>query len=154
MHNSQGEGSHQFILPEDTDLSKHVTETGETSKYTPTFVFTPGVSVKLILFSRGVEGEHLLDQVLLDFSGQIPFLNISLHYEKLVEQSWQAYLADQRRNNLNVNDTDDVIVSESEAEQEVESLSGVTDFLQPAAREALEKRVKVVGLKPRRDAVK
>lgn len=51
-------------------------------------------------------------------------------------------------------DTEDVIFIASEEEHEVELLSGVTDILQPAAREALEKRVKAVHRKARREAVK
>lgn len=56
--------------------------------------------MKQKLVSHGKE--HLLDQVLLGFSGQIPFLNTTLHDEKLIEQGWQAYLADQRSNHLEV----------------------------------------------------
>lgn len=101
------------------------------------------MSVKLVLFCRGDETKASKPWKRA-FSGQIPFLNTTLHDEKLIEQGRQAYLADQRSNHLEVNDTEDVIFSASEEEHEVELLSGVTDILQPAAREALEKRVKAV----------
>ena len=100
MYNSKAEGSHKFSLPENPDICKQVTETGETYLNTnqlTLYGFTPGMSVKLALFCRSDETkasklwkEHLLDQVILDFSGQIPFLKITLHDEKLIEQSQQA----------------------------------------------------------------
>ena len=162
MYNSKAVGSHEFSLPENPDICKQVTETGETYLNTHQLMdllqecqlnwYCFAEVMKQKLASHGKE--HLLDQVLLDFSGQIPFLNITLHDEKLIEQGRQAYLADHRSNNLEVNDTEDVIFSESEEEREVELLSGVTYILQPAAREALEKRVKAICLKARREAVK
>lgn len=101
------------------------------------------------------QGEHILEQVLLDFSRQIPFLNLSLHDEKLIEQSRQAFLADQRLQSLEEKYEDELISSESDEEQgQVDSLSGVTDILQPAAKDALQKRVKSVRLKAKRKAAK
>ena len=108
MYNGKAEGSHEFSLPENPDICKQVTETGETYLNTHQLMdllqecqlnwYCFAEVMKQKLASHGKE--HLLDQVLLDFSGQIPFLNITLHNEKLIEQSRQAYLADQRSNNL------------------------------------------------------
>ena len=161
--NQAGEAGsmHEFRLPEDPNLCKQVTETGQTYLNTHQlmdllqecqlnwFCFAEVLKQKLSQH----QGEHLLDQVLLDFSGQLPYLNLSLHVEKLIEQSRQAYLTDQRLNNLN---DDDMIVSESEEEgiQEAQSLSAVTDIMQPAAKAALEKRVKAVRRKSRREFVR
>ena len=154
--------THEYSLPDDPDLCKQVTETGESYLNSHQlmdllqecklnwFCFAEVLQQKL---SRH-QGEHLLDQVLLDFSGQIPFLNLSLHDEKLIEQSRQAFLADQRLQSLEESN-DELICSESDEEQgQVDALSGVTDILQPAAKEALQKRVKSVRLKAKRKAAK
>lgn len=90
--------------------------------------------------------EHLLDQVLFDFSFQIQSLNLSIQEWKLIEQSCQTYLTDQRLKNLELNGNDDLICSKSEEEQDAESLSSVTDILKPAAKKALQRIV--VGAVP------
>jgi len=159
----KGEHSHEFSLPEDSSLHKQVTETGEAYLNTHQLMdllqecqlnwclFTEALKEKLTQH----QGEHLLHQILLDFSGQLPFLNLSLHDENLIEQSRQAYLADQRLKDFERNNEDDEVVSESHEEQEaVESLPNVTNILQPEARKALEKRVKAIRRKARRDTVK
>ena len=159
---SQGEGYHDFSLPCNPSTSKHLSDLEETylnlhqlmdllqECQLNWYCFVEVLQQRLSQHQR----EHLMEQVLLDFSAQIPSLNFSPEQEKLIEESRQAFIAGQTLNNFDLNDNGDLICSESEEEQDVESLSGITDILQPAAREALQKRVNSVRLKARRETVK
>lgn len=69
----------------------------------------------------------------------------------MIEQSRQAFLEDQRND---VEDNGNTICSESEEELEVDLLLRLSDFLHPAARQALQKRIKSVRHKARREAAK
>ena len=162
MRDSRGKNAHESSLPEDPNTYKHVSGLGVTYLNTHQLLdILQECKLNWYCFSEVLEEklsqhqeEHLLDQVLFDFSSQVQYLDLSVQQRKLIEQSRQSFRTDQRLKNLELNSNDDLICSESEEEQDAESLSGVTDILQPAAKRALQKRVKSVRLKARRKALK
>ena len=100
--NAGGKFPRQFELSEyvnDGECYKHVTETGDISmnshqlqdilkKFSFNW-FTLVDVVKEMLNDLNLEA---VEQLLLDFAGQIPFLGLSLEEERLVEHSRQVYL--------------------------------------------------------------
>lgn len=61
-------------------------------------------------------GEHVLEQLLLDFAGQLPFLNLSLNDERIIEQTRQVYLLKRRLQEMERNIDNGIIASESDSD--------------------------------------
>ena len=61
--------------------------------------------------------DEALQQLLLDFGGQISFLGLSIEEERVIEQSRQAYLLSQRLQVIRNEETGDEIVSESDSSE-------------------------------------
>lgn len=60
--------------------------------------------------------DHVLEQVLLDFTGQLPFLDLSEHDGRIIEQSRQVYLQEKRHQEIESEIADGMIVSDSDSD--------------------------------------
>ena len=96
------DGRHEFQLID--EQYKHMTETGECYMNTHQLLdILHQCHLNWLEFVCVLQdampnaGEHVLQQLLLDFAGPLLFLNLSEHDEKVVEQSRQVYLMDRRR---------------------------------------------------------
>ena len=95
--------------------------------------------------------DEALQQLLLDFGGQLSFLGLSIDEERIIEQSRQAYLLSERlRMTQNQNRTGEEILSESDS-SESDNLPG-EDVLGQRGRELLEKKRSALKRKGIREA--
>ena len=89
------DGRREFQLRDD----QHIGETGECYRNTHQLLdVLYDCNLNWLAFAYELEqafpnvGEHALEQLLLDFAGQLPFLNLNLNDERIIEQSRQVYL--------------------------------------------------------------
>lgn len=99
---TQVDGRHQFQLTD--EQYKHISDTGECYMNTHQLLdILRKCNLNWLEFVCALEvlmpnaAEHVLEQVLLDFAGQLPFLDLSEHDERIIEQSRQVYLEEKGR---------------------------------------------------------
>ena len=86
-----------------------------------------------------------IDQILLDFCGQIQLHKLNEKEESIIEQSRQAYLLSERLQGNQSDVNDDAIGSETE--ESGADWGSIHDPLQPEARDIISQKVKQFGLK-------
>ena len=89
------DGRREFQLRDD----QHMGETGECCMNTHQFLYVLyDCNLNWLAFAYELEqafpnvGEHALEQLLLEFAGQLSFLNLNLNDGRIIEQSRQVYL--------------------------------------------------------------
>jgi len=148
--NAGGEFPHQFELSEyvnDGECYKHVTETGDISmnshqlqdilKKCSLNWFTFVDVVKEMLHDLNLEA---VEQLLLDFAGQIPFLGLSLEEERLVEHSRQAYLFIKNSFQREQDVQNGEVISDSDASETELWQNGISDALGEDGRLMIQKK--------------
>lgn len=96
--------------------------------------------------------EEAFQQLLLDFSGQLSYLNLDEKDEMVAEQSRQAYLLTKRTESLNNDLQDGMIVSESDCSDQEIWNQGVSDILGEHGRQLIKKRRAAINRKAVREA--
>ena len=95
-----------------------------------------------------------MDQLLLDFASQLPYLDLQENEEQLIEQSRQVYLENRRMDEMN-EEIEQMVVSESdESNIDPEEWSYVDDALGPKAKELISWKVKSLRKQAARKAAK
>ena len=100
------------------------------------FLFVEVIEQKLSSYTKAA-----IDQILLDFSGQIQLLKLNEREESIVEQSKQAYLLSERLQGNHSDVNDDAIVSETE--ESSADWGNIHDPLQPEARDIRDLKIEV-----------
>ena len=143
--------THQF------SLSKQITDTGSVYQNSQElmdllracelnwFLFVEVIEQKLSGYTKAA-----IDQILLDFSGQIQLLKLNEREESIIEQSRQAYLLSERLQG-NQSDVDDDAIG-SETEESGADWGNIHDPLQPEARAIISQKVKQLKINARRKA--
>ena len=90
-----------------------------------------------------------LDQLLLDFASQLPYLDLKENEEYLIEESRQVNLMNRRMDEMN----DENVVSESE-DSDPEEWINVNNVLGAERRELISKKVKSLRKQATREAAK
>ena len=148
--NAGGAFPHQFELSEyvnDGECYKHVTETGDISMNSHQLQdilkkcsfnwFTFVDVVKEMLHDLNLEA---VEQLLLDFAGQIPFLGLNLEEERLVEHSRQAYLFVKNSCQREQDIQNGEIISDSDASETELWQNGISDALGEDGRLMIQKK--------------
>ena len=144
--------AHQF------PLNKQITDTGSVYQNSHElmdlrracelnwFLFVEVLKQKLNSYTKAV-----IDQILLDFSGQLHLPKLNEREESIVEQSRQAYLLSERLQGNHSDVDDDAIVSETE-ESSADWGNIHDDPLQTEARDIISQKVKQLKRNARRNA--
>ena len=144
--------AHQF------PLNKQITDTGSVYQNSHElmdllracelnwFLFVEVLKQKLNSYTKAV-----IDQILLDFSGQLHLPKLNEREESIVEQSRQAYLPSERLQGNHSDVDDDAIVSETE-ESSADWGNIHDDPLQTEARDIISQKVKQLKRNARRNA--
>ena len=148
--NEGGVLPHQFDISEyvnDGECYKHVTETGDISMNSHqlqdilrkcSFNWFRFVNVvKEMLHDLTLEA---VEQLLLDFAGQIPFLGLNLEEERLIEHSRQAYLCVNGSRQREQDAQNGEVVSDSDASETELWQNGISDVLGEDGRLMIEKK--------------
>ena len=148
--NEGGVLPHQFDISEyvnDGECYKHVTETGDISMNSHqlqdilrkcSFNWFRFVNVvKEMLHDLTLEA---VEQLLLDFAGQIPFLGLNLEEERLIEHSRQAYLCVNGSRQREQDAQNGEVVSDSDASETELWQNGISDVLGDDGRLMIEKK--------------
>ena len=109
------------------------------------FLFVEVLKQKLNSYTKAV-----IDQILLDFSGQLHLPKLNEREESIVEQSRQAYLLSERLR-VNHSDVDDDAIM-SETEESSADWGNIHDPLQTEARNIISQKVKQLKRNARRKA--
>ena len=110
------------------------------------FLFVEVLKQKLNSYTKAV-----IDQILLDFSGQLHLPKLNEREESIVEQSRQAYLLSERLQGNHSDVDDDAIVSETE--ESSADWGKIHDYpLQTEARDIISQKVKQLKRNARRNA--
>ena len=96
--------------------------------------------------------EEAIDQLLLDFSGQLHLFNLEEREELIIEQSRQAFLLARRLDENNSDADDEAVLSEAE-EMEVD-WGNIHDPLQKEAQSAIIQKIRNLRLGAKRKAAK
>lgn len=95
--------------------------------------------------------DEALQQLLLDFKGQLSFLGLSIDEERVIQQSRQAYLLSERlRMTQNQNRTGEEILSESDSSES--DILPEKDIIGQRGRELFEKKHSALNRKGIREA--
>lgn len=81
-----------------------------------------------------------VEQLLLDFAGQIPFLGLNLKEERLIEHSRQAYLCVNVSRQREQDAQNGEVVSDSDASETELWQNGISDVLGEDGRLMIEKK--------------
>ena len=111
------------------------------------FSFVEVIKEKMNDYSK-----EAIDQLLLDFSGQLHLFNLEEREEMIIEQSRQAFLLVQRLEENN-SDADDEAVLLEEEEVEVD-WGNIHDPLQKKAQSAIVQKIRNLRLNSKREAAK
>ena len=105
LTSTQVDGRNEFQLS--NEQYKHISDTGECYMNTHQLLdILRKCNLNWLEFVCALQvlmpnvAEHVLQQVLLDFAGQSPFLDLSEHDERIIEQSRQVYLQEKRRQEI------------------------------------------------------
>ena len=143
--------THQF------SFSKQITDTGSVYQNSQElmdllracelnwFLFVAVIEQKLSGYTKAA-----IDQILLDFSGQIQLLKLNEREESIIEQSRLAYLLSERLQGNQSDVDDDAIGSETEASGA--DWENIHDPVQPEARDIISQKVKQFKRNARRKA--
>lgn len=93
-----------------------------------------------------------IEQIILDFSGQLHMFNLSENEDSVLEQSRQAYLLSQRLAENEIAGDDNIIHCENE--EDGLAMGHINDPLQPEARDIIEKKVKHIRARSKRKAAR
>ena len=111
------------------------------------FSFVEVIKEKMNDYSK-----EAIDQLLLDFSGQLHLFNLEEREQMIIEQSRQAFLLVQRLKENNSDADDEAVLSE---EEEVEVDWGdIHDPLQKEAQSAIVQKIRNLRLNSKREAAK
>ena len=94
--------------------------------------------------------EEGLNQVLLDFGGQLSFLDSDKSDHDIAEHSHQAFLFSERKRSIN--DEGGAVVSESESSDQELWNQGIRSILEERGREVVRKRREAIHRKAVREA--
>ena len=111
------------------------------------FSFVEVIKEKMKDYSK-----EAIDQLLLDFSGQLHLFNLDEREELIIEQSRQAFLLARRLDENNSDADDEAVLSEAE-EMEVD-WGNIHDPLQKEAQSAIIQKIKNLRLGAKRKAAK
>lgn len=111
------------------------------------FSFVEVIKEKMKDYSK-----EAIDQLLLDFSGQLHLFNLDEREELIIEQSRQAFLLARRLDENNSDADDEAVLSEAE-EMEVD-WGNIHDPLQKEAQSAIIQKIRNLGLGAKRKAAK
>lgn len=155
---TQVDGRHQFQLTD--EQYKHISDTGECYMNTHQLLdILRKCNLNWLEFVCALEvlmpnaAEHVLEQVLLDFAGQLPFLDLSEHDERIIEQSRQVYLEEKRRQEMESEIADGMIVSDSDSDC-AEEWQRVRDPLDEAGLDIIKKKRAAIRRKATREVKK
>lgn len=149
------DGRREFQLRD--DQYKHMGETGECYMNTHQLLdILYDCNLNWLKFVYELEqafpnvGEHALEQLLLDFAGQLPFLNLSLNDERIIEQSRQVYLLQRRLQEMERDIDNGIIVSEYDSDSP-EELIKVRNPLDEAGKQIIRKKRAAIRRKEKRE---
>lgn len=111
------------------------------------FSFVEVIKEKMKDYSK-----EAIDQLLLDFSGQLHLFNLEEREELIIEQSRQAFLLARRLDENNSDPDDEAVLSEAE-EMEVD-WGNIHDPLQKEAQSAIVQKIRNLRLGAKRKAAK
>lgn len=111
------------------------------------FSFVEVIKEKMKDYSK-----EAIDQLLLDFSGQLHLFNLDEREELIIEQSRQAFLLARRLDENNSDADDEAVPSEAE-EMEVD-WGNIHDLLQKEAQSAIIQKIRNLRLGAKRKAAK
>ena len=111
------------------------------------FSFVEVIKEKMKDYSK-----EAIDQLLLDFSGQLHLFNLEEREELIIEQSRQAFLLARRLDENNSDADDETVLSEAE-EMEVD-WGNIHDPLQKEAQSAIVQKIRNLRLGAKRKAAK
>lgn len=111
------------------------------------FSFVEVIKEKMKDYSK-----EAIDQLLLDFSGQLHLFNLDEREELIIEQSRQAFLLARRLDENNCDADDEAVLSEAE-EMEVD-WGNIHDPLQKEAQSAIIQKIRNLRLGAKRKAAK
>lgn len=111
------------------------------------FSFVEVIKEKMKDYSK-----EAIDQLLLDFSGQLHLFNLEEREELIIEQSRQAFLLARRLDENNSDADDEAVLSEAE-EMEVD-WGNIHDPLQKEAQSAIVQKIRNLRLGAKRKAAK
>lgn len=149
------DGRREFQLRD--DQYKHMGETGECYMNTHQLLdILYDCNLNWLKFVYELEqafpnvGEHALEQLLLDFAGQLSFLNLSLNDERIIEQSRQVYLLQRRLQEMERDIDNGIIVSEYDSDSP-EELNKVRNPLDEAGKQIIRKKRAAIRRKEKRE---
>ena len=96
--------------------------------------------------------KEAIDQLLLDFSGQLSYLGLSTDDEKVIEQSRQAYLLHERLEERRRDREAGLVMSESDTSEDELWASGINDPLDENGRKVVQKKIASIHRKACREA--
>ena len=127
----------QVLDPDDTDLLKNATVNPAPSRETLLYMLREN-NLNWFTFAKELEtmlpvgSQVVLNQILIDFADYIPFSDLTVREEQLVEVSRQAYLEDQRKQAL------DNEIFETESESEDGDWCQINDILSNKAKAQIQ----------------
>jgi len=160
--NNEGQPNvHSFKDKFELPLSKERSSTGEAFMNTNQLLdCLKSCRLNWIAFANSLKNEmptlstEALDQLLLDFASQLPYLNLEENEEQLIEQSRQIYLENKRVEEV-AEEADGMIVSESgDSSDDAEELTRVNGLFGTVAKELIAKKVKNLRKQAARTAAK
>ena len=158
LTSTQVDGIHEFQLS--NEQYKHISDTGECYMNTHQLLdIFHKCNLNWLEFVCALQvlmpnvADHVLEQVLLDFAGQLPFLDLSEHDERIIEQSRQVYLQEKRRQEIESEITDGMIVSDSDSDCAEEG-QRVRDPLDEAGLDIIMKKRTAIRRKATREVKK
>ena len=94
-----------------------------------------------------------MEQLLLDLAGQLPFLNLSLNDERIIEQSRQVYLLQRQLQEMERDIDNTIIVSEYDSDSPKELIK-VRNPLDETGKQIIRKKRAAMRRKEKREFMK
>lgn len=155
LTSTQVDDRHEFQLS--NEQYKHISDTGECYMSTHQLLdILRKCNLNWLEFVCVLQvsmPEHVLEQVPLDFARQLPFLDLSENDERIIEQSRQVYLRAERRQEIESEIADGMIVSDSDSNCAEEG-QRARDPLDEAGLDIIKKKRAAIRRKATREVKK